>query len=110
MLGLILIFFIGKYFYELAQDYYKHRWLYAILGIIVYYAAGAVFGLILGIADAIFILNINWDNAMAWNLLGIPIGIGADYGFYYLLKRKWENEIQMPKDEIMDIGKNTEDY
>ena len=105
MLGLLLIFFIGKYFYELAQDYYKHRWLYAILGIIVYYAAGAFFVVVVGLADLLFGLNVNWENTMGWNLLGIPIGIAADYGFYILLKRKWEKETNIPKDEIMDIGK-----
>lgn len=109
MLGLILIFFVGKYFYKLAQDYYKHRWLYAILGIVVYYAAGAVLGLIIGLADVLIGLNIDWENAIGLNLLGIPFGIAADYGFYVLLKRKWEKEVVKPKDEIMDIGKTTED-
>jgi len=109
MLGFILIFFIGKYFYELAQNYYKHRWLYAILGVVVYYAAGAIFGLIIGLADVLIGLNINWENTLGLNLLGIPIGIAADYAFYVLLKRKWEKEVVLPKDEIMDIGKPTED-
>ena len=109
MIGLLLIFFIGKYFYELAQDYYKHRWLYALLGIIVYYAAGAILGVIVGLADLLFGLNVNWENTLGWNLLGIPIGIAADYGFYILLKRKWEKEVNIPKDEIMDIGKSTND-
>ncbi|MBT8265900.1 MAG: hypothetical protein KJO41_10395 [Bacteroidia bacterium] len=109
MLGLLLIFFIGKYFYELAQDYYKQRWLYAILGVVVYYAAGAVFGIILGVADVFLGLGIDWENSFGWNLVGIPIGIAADYGFYILLKRKWEREVVVPKDEIMDIGKPTDD-
>lgn len=105
MLGLLLIFFIGKYFYELAQDFYKHRWLYAIIGIVVYYAAGGIFGVILGVIDMIFTLNIDWENAFGLNLLGIPIGLAACYGFYIILKKRWQNEVELAKDEIDDIGK-----
>ena len=109
MLRLILIFFIGKYFYELAQEYEKKRWLYAILGIVVYYAAGAVFGVILGLADVILGLGIDWDNSLGLNLLGLPIGIAADYIFYQYLKKTWEKERGNPADEIMDIGKPLEE-
>ena len=108
MLGLLLIFFIGKYFYELAQDFYKHRWLYAFLGIVVYYASGAIFGVILGVFDLLFELNINWDESFGINLLGIPIGLAGCYLFYTILKNKWRKEEDLSKDEIDDIGKITE--
>ncbi|NNK81660.1 MAG: hypothetical protein HKO92_00925 [Flavobacteriaceae bacterium] len=108
MLGLLLIFFIGKYFYELAQDYYKHRWLYAILGIVTYYASGAIFGVILSVFDFILELNINWDDSFGVNLLGIPIGLAGCYIFYIMLKNRWEKEDLKSKDEIDDIGKITE--
>ena len=104
MLGLLLIFFIGKYFYELADKYQKNRWLYAFIGIVVYYAAGALLGIILGVLDFIIGLGIDWENSVGLNLLGIPAGIAADYGLYSLLKKKWESEIIIPEDEIMKIG------
>lgn len=108
MLGLLLIYFIGKYFYELAQDFYKHRWLYAILGIVVYYASGAVFGVILGVFDLLLELNINWDETFGINLLSIPIGLLGCYGFYIVLKKRWQNNPDLVKDEIEDIGKTIE--
>ena len=108
MLGLLLIYFIGKYFYELAQDFYKHRWLYAIFGIVVYYASGAVFGVILGVFDLLLELNINWDETFGINLLSIPIGLLGCYGFYIVLKKRWQNNTDLVKDEIEDIGKTIE--
>lgn len=108
MLGLLLIYFIGKYFYELAQNFYKHRWLYAILGIVVYYASGAVFGVILGVFDLLLELNINWDETFGINLLSIPIGLLGCYGFYFILKKRWQKNNNLAKDEIEDIGKALE--
>ena len=108
MLGLLLIYFIGKYFYELAQDFYKHRWLYAILGIVFHYASGAVFGVILGVFDLLLELNINWDETFGINLLSIPIGLLGCYGFYIILKKRWQKNLDISKDEIEDIGKALE--
>lgn len=109
MLGLLLIFFIGKYYYELAQDYYKHRWLYAIFGIIIYYVGTAVGGIILGFLDVLFALNFDWDSSLFLGLIALPFGIVAAYFIYIVLKRKWKKETGVAKDEIQDIGKNIED-
>ena len=48
MLGLLLLYWIGKYFYKLAEAYDKSKWGFTILGIVVYYAGIVVLGLILG--------------------------------------------------------------
>lgn len=109
MLGLLLIYFIGKHFYKLSEEFNQNKWLYAILSIVVYYAAGFGFGILLGIADLVIGLNLDYDNMFGINLLSIPIGIGACYGFYYLLKRKWEKSVVLVKDEIQDIGKPIEE-
>ena len=93
MLGILLIYFIGKYFHELAQDFYKHRWLYAILGIVVYYASGGVFGVVLGVLDLFLALNINWEDTFGINLLSIPIGLLGCYVFYVMLKKKMAKRV-----------------
>ena len=103
MLGLLLIYFIGKYFYELAQDFYKHRWLYAILGIVVYYASGAVFGVILGVFDLLLELNINWDETFGINLLSIPIGLLGCYGFYIILKKRWQKDLDISNKRLREL-------
>lgn len=109
MLGLLLIFFIGRYFYRLAEDYAQNKWLFAFLGIVMYYAAGIVFGVALGLMDLIFGWNLDFDNMFGINLLGIPIGIAACYGFYVLLEKKWKKSVILVKDEIEDIGKTAEE-
>ncbi len=38
MLGLFLLYFIGKIFYQLAEAHNKNKWVFAILGVIAYYA------------------------------------------------------------------------
>ncbi|NNK87441.1 MAG: hypothetical protein HKO90_04090 [Flavobacteriaceae bacterium] len=109
MLGLIIIFFVGKYYFELASKFDKNKWLYAIIGIVVYYAAGGVLGIILGLADLMFGLRIDWNNAVGLNLLGIPAGLAAIYGLYYFLRKKWTSEMIVPEDEIMKIGEAQND-
>jgi len=105
MLGLLLIYFIGKFFYELAQDYNKHRWLYAILGIIIYYVSGFIFGIILFVVGGFIGLGINWEG-YGINLLALPVGILADYGFYKYLESKWKKAETISANEIDDIGKD----
>ena len=35
MLGLVLLYWIGKYFYKLAEEYDKSKWGFAILGLVL---------------------------------------------------------------------------
>ena len=49
MLGLVLLYWIGKYYYKLAEVYNKSQWGFAILGIVVYYAGIVVFAFAVGI-------------------------------------------------------------
>ena len=105
MLGILLIYFIGKQFYALAEKYKQNKWLYAILSIVVFYGAGLVFGVILGVFDVLFEWEIDWDANYGINLLGIPVGLLACWGFYYLLKTRWEKSVKVVRDEIQDIGK-----
>ena len=108
MLGILLIYFIGKRFYDLSEEYNQNKWLYAVLSIVVYYAAGAFFGVILGILALILEWDINWENNFGINLLGIPIGLLTDWGFYVILENRWKKKIVLVKDEIEDIGKPPE--
>lgn len=43
-------------------------------GVVSYYAGGIIGGLILGFADILFGLNIDWDNNLLMSLLAIPLG------------------------------------
>ena len=109
MLGIFLIYFIGKKFYDLAGEYNQNKWLYAILSIIVYYATTALFGIILGILIVVFELDFNIENNIGINLLAIPIGLLGIWGFYVLLQSRWKKAVVLIKDEIQDIGKSSEE-
>ena len=108
MLGILLIYFIGKRFYDLSVEYNQNKWLFAILSIVVYYVSGLVFGVILALLDILFDWGIQWEDNFAINLLGVPVGLLAVWGFYTILKSKWKKPVAIVKDEISDIGKNME--
>lgn len=108
MLGIVFLYFIGKYFYKLAEQFDKNKWLFAILGVVIYYVGTFVGGAILGIMDGLLDIGFDWDNNLALGLVALPFGIGAAYLFYFLLKKQWEKSVVLVKDEIHDIGKRLE--
>ena len=105
MLGLILIFFIGKHFYNLAFDHEKSPWKYAILGVVVYYAGGFIVGIILAI---IFELTgsvpLEERNELTLNMLSIPVGFGACWLFHIFLQKRWSGQAINSDRMIDEIG------
>ncbi|WP_445455313.1 hypothetical protein [Flavobacterium sp. HNIBRBA15423] len=108
MLGLVLIYWIGKYFYVLAEKYNQNKWLYAILGVVIYYLGQIIFGVILAIFNEFLDLGIDFDDVVI-NLLGIPIGGLACYGFYKILENNWKKIQLQPIENIDDIGKDIDE-
>ena len=106
MLGLVFLYIIGKYFYKLAEQYNKNKWLFAILAILIYYVGTFVGGIILGILDEFLGFGFDWDNDLALGLIALPFGLGAAWLFYFLLKKEWKKTIVVVADEIQDIGRS----
>ena len=108
MLGILLIYFIGKRFYDLSVEYNQNKWLYAILSIVGYYGIGALLLLLVMLLDMlVFNWGFDWEKSFGMNLLIIPLGLLSVWGFYSLLKSRWKT-IVVVKDEIKDIGKKTD--
>ncbi len=105
MLGLLFIYFIGKYFYKLAEEYKQNKWLFAILSIVVYYAGTAIVGAIIGILSLIFGFHVDWNDELLMVLIALPSGFGSCWLFYYLLKRNWQGKVQIETESIDSIGK-----
>ncbi|WP_026775120.1 hypothetical protein [Polaribacter sp. Hel_I_88] len=107
MLGLILLYWIGKYFYKLAEEYDKSKWVFAILGIVVYYVGSLLFGvIILFLIDAFS--NEYSDDSISDFLLGViamPFGLLTCYFLYNYLKKTWQKEIPNTNKLIDEIGK-----
>ncbi len=103
MLGLLLIYFIGKWFYTLADKHQKNKWLFAILGIAVYYGMTIIGGFIIGFiaamsgSEAIFNLP-----DVAWGLMAIPIGLIGMWLFHRILRKNWENNPARSENELLD--------
>ncbi len=104
MLGLLFLYFIGKYFYKLVDEFYKNKWLFAVLGIVVYYVGTFIGEALLGIMDGLMNISFDWDNNWALGLISLPFGIVAAYLFHFLLKEQWEKSFVVIEDEIQDIG------
>lgn len=116
MLGILLIYFIGRHFYRLADEFNQNKWLFAILGIVSYYAGTLLFGLGVGIAAALT-GNLQWaddSNSLLVGVMALPFGIGACALFYYILKRVWgkRNDNLGLDDDILDgdVVSGRDDY
>lgn len=108
MLGILLVYFIGKRFYDLSVEYNQKKWLYAILSIVVYYGVGTLLLLSVMLLDMlVFNWSFDWEKSFGMNLLIIPLGLLAVWGFYMLLESRWKKTVVV-KDEIKDIGKKTD--
>lgn len=107
MFGIILIYWVGKYFYQLAIEFNKSKWGYAVLGLATYYGSQILFGFIIAIFNEIFVLGIDFEG-IGINLLGIPIGGLSCYFLYNFLEKKWKREYVNPLAEIEAIGTSNE--
>ncbi|WP_299126135.1 hypothetical protein [uncultured Winogradskyella sp.] len=91
MLGLLLLYWIGKYFYKLAEEYNKSKWGFSILGIAVYYAgiilASFTTGIVIGIFYPQMLEN---TNETVLGLFMLPFGILSCYLLYIILEKTWK--------------------
>lgn len=104
MLGILFIIFIGRFFYKLAEKYNQNKWLFTILGVLMYYVGSAVGGLIIGFASMFFGFQVDWDNTILMTLIALPFGFGFCYLFYFLLEKTWKKNKIEPVESIDQIG------
>ncbi|MBP1838883.1 hypothetical protein [Formosa algae] len=106
MLGLVFLYWIGKYFYKLAEKYNKSKWGFAILGVVVYYAGIILFSF--SIALILEILAPGYISDINESLLGIvmlPFGILSCYGLYKYLEKTWKKNQPNTSELLDEIGK-----
>lgn len=103
MIGLLLIYFIGKAFYTLAFDYNRNKWLFAVLGIASYYVGTFLAGIILGIIA--LLVNSDFPNTLPsilLGLIGLPFGLLFCWIFYKILISVWEKKDAVVISETLD--------
>jgi hypothetical protein len=91
MLGLFFIFFVGKAFYELADFHNKNKWVFAILGVVSYYAGEFLLGIVIGIIMVMENKEID-DSSIGLRLGGVLVGVLTCTITYQILKRQWSKE------------------
>lgn len=106
MLSLLFIYFLGKPFYTLAQKHNQNVWLFAILGVVVYYVSSILAGIFLGLLSVLLSLGLENMSETVLGLFTIPFGLLGCWGFYKLLEHKWKNMIQVEIESIDEIGRN----
>lgn len=106
MLGLILLYWIGKYFYKLAEEFEKSKWGYAILGIVIYYGGIFFFGLVVGIIAELASPGFFDDfNDTVLGILMLPFGILSCYLAYQYFEKTWKLQNPNPIKMIDEIGR-----
>lgn len=106
MIGLILLFFVGKAFYVLAENHGKAKLPFAVLGVASYYAGLFLGGMIIAICyEVLMDGSIDDINDMLLGLLGLPFGVLTCWGLYTILKRSWSRkETFSAPEEILDAN------
>lgn len=103
MLGLLLIFFIGKAFFTLAQTHKRNKWLFGVLGIVVYYGMAIIGGLVIVfIAVAMGNESILELSDTILGLMGVPVGLLAVWGFHYMLRKNWASNPKSQNPDLLD--------
>lgn len=107
MLGLVLIYFLGKYFYDLADEYDKNKWGFAILGVVSYYVGSFISAFLI-----VIVLEVSSPGAVdtinehLLGLMAVPFGLLAAWILYKVLEKRFRNEYEAiksnPNSDILD--------
>lgn len=99
MLGLLLIYFLGKKFYELAHEFDRSRWGFAILGVVVYYLGTFLAGVVLVLFGGSSLDNVP---DIVISIISIPFGLLSAWILYRLLERSWLNAQETTNTDVLD--------
>ncbi len=103
MLGIVLIYFLGKAFYDLAGQHGRNKWGYAVAGVVSYYFGTFVIGIVLYLGLDLFGVNVDEMNDLVLNFLAIPFGLLACWLYYKFLEKKFETTaIIVGAEDILD--------
>jgi len=104
MLGLLLIYFLAKPFYKLAERHDRSGIGYSILAIGTYYGGIFAFGLILSIVMELISPGfIEGTNDLALSLMSIPAGLVAAWLLYSYLEKRFKGDLSVDRQYDSDI-------
>ena len=91
MLEILLVIFIGRKFYELADKHGRNKWGFGVLGVVSTYAILTLVSFLGAILIAMF--RPEWlysMNDLVFVIICIPFALLGVWGLYTGLKKSWE--------------------
>jgi hypothetical protein len=100
--GYIFLFYVGFYFYRLAENHNKNKWLFGIIGITTYIIGNSIY-----ILFAKFFLeqNVNEFNLLSVGFKSFATGFMTVFVLFHLLNFIWSRKKRIRKEDIDKIGK-----
>ena len=88
MLGILLIYFMAKPFYKLAEKYNRSKWGYSVLAVAVYFGLQILAGVVIAFAnpDLFVSMDNNSGLELGLNVVGIIIGALGVYALFQIIK------------------------
>lgn len=108
---ILMLILIGMSYYSLAEKYQKKNlWLWAILGIVAYFAGGIILAIFFGFFGFLIMDLLsangefyNYNLQGIENLLGLIGGIICSFSVYQIFKYRWKRIVLLTKSEdILD--------
>jgi hypothetical protein len=103
MLGLVLIYFLAKAFYDLAGEHDKHQTGYAVAGVVTYYLGSFIGGILIVIGMEIITPgSVDEIDDTMLGIIAVPFGLFIYWLLYRYLKRSWERGVIVDNPDILD--------
>lgn len=90
MLGLLPLYFIGKYYAELATAYNRKGWVFALIGVLIALASQFLLGLIVGFIAVMQNNESLLESELLLNLGAIMFSILVAVVVYKILESNWK--------------------
>lgn len=102
ILGYIFIFYIGFYFYRLAENHNKNKWFFGIIGIVAYTVGSSIY-----VIYTKFFLeqDINEFNILSFSFRSFSIGLLSVFTLFHILSFIWSKKKIIKNEDIDKIGK-----
>lgn len=104
MLGLLLIFYVAKAFFNLAKKHGRNQWLFGILGVVVYYGLTFIFGIVVGLIASLIGNYSLLDSPFVLELIAISVAVIGVWLFHYMLRKNWEGNPKNQNPDLLDVS------
>ena len=106
MIGLILLYFVGTWFYRLAEEFGKSKAGYLVLGITCYYGSASMVSNFMRLAMPEFVTISDLTLKLILNVSTFPVAVIVCWGLASALRSVWSKADSLD-DKILDANVTT---